>query len=639
MSENSAARFCLRGEISGLEQLFMLKPGINRLGALESNEVALPLAGVSRIHAELRLDGEAGLSVRDLGSKNGTFIDGRRVDQARADLGSELRFGPVSLRFEDFHRDDAKLAISFSQPPSDATGVFPIQEPPHKTGTQISSLSRQWLILAEAFQERLLRSVEGDFTDALVMLLEEMHLESACVLELPSQGESAILSSAGRFDEEAARELRTLLRPFAERAPSREVYFDTVSHNGSTLTVGGVKSGAADPIVLALWGRFPGRLDSELFLRLLVRSLEAKRPAPRERTEQDTGEYPGLIVPPDYVYGRSDVMRNLYDLMQTLAQGDLPVLVIGETGVGKEYLAQILHGSSPRRRGPFIAINCAAIPSELLEAELFGIGDGVATGVTARKGRFRLADGGTLFLDEIGDMSADLQAKLLRALQEKEVHPVGRDPLKVDVRVLAATNQELLDRIGDGSFRADLYYRLAGYVLEIPPLRDRSEDIPPLVEHFLRQCAGELNRNIRGLTVHALRMLTNYPWPGNVRELANEVRRAVYLCPEGRTIESSLLSKTIRQHYENQPDGFETEEQPAATDAGADADGPSSSSRPFSLGLDSLNLEELEHKAIAEALRRCDDNQVHAAKLLGISRQKLRRRMERMGLLRSPGKS
>ncbi|MEO1369897.1 MAG: sigma-54 dependent transcriptional regulator, partial [Acidobacteriota bacterium] len=382
-------------------------------------------------------------------------------------------------------------------------------------------------------------------------------------------------------------------------------------------------------------GRFPGRLDSELFLRLLVRSLEAKRPAPRERPEGDSLEYPGLIVPPDYVYGRSEVMRNLYDLMQTLAQGDLPVLVIGETGVGKEYLAQILHGSSPRRRGPFVAINCAAIPSELLEAELFGIGDGVATGVTARKGRFRLADGGTLFLDEIGDMSADLQAKLLRALQEKEVHPVGRDPVKVDVRVLAATNQELLDRIGDGSFRADLYYRLAGYVLEIPPLRDRTEDIPPLVEHFLRQCAGELNRNIRGLTVHALRMLTNYPWPGNVRELGNEVRRAVYLCQDGRTIESSLLSKTIQQHYETRAEAGALEEPAPA----AEPPGPSSTSRPFNLGLDSLNLEELEHKAIAEALRRCNDNQVHAAKLLGISRQKLRRRMERMGLLRPPAKN
>ncbi len=172
----------------------------------------------------------------------------------------------------------------------------------------------------------------------------------------------------------------------------------------------------------------------------------------------------------------------------------------------------------------------------------------MATGVTSRKGRFRLAHGGTLFLDEIGDMSADLQAKLLRALQEKEIHPLGKEPVRVDVRVLGATNQDLINRIQDGSFRADLYYRLAGYVLEIPPLRERHEDIPPLVEHFLRSCAKELNRSIRGLTVRALQMLVEYPWPGNVRELANEVRRAVYLCPDHRTIESSTLSRQIQQH-------------------------------------------------------------------------------------------
>jgi transcriptional regulator with PAS, ATPase and Fis domain len=343
-------------------------------------------------------------------------------------------------------------------------------------------------------------------------------------------------------------------------------------------------------------------------------------------------------------------MRKIYDLMQTLAQGDLPILILGETGVGKEYLANILHDSSHRRRGPFVAINCAAIPSELLEAELFGIGEGVATGVTARKGRFQIAEGGTLFLDEIGDMSGDLQAKLLRALQEKEVHPVGKTPVRVDVRVLGATNQELAQRIHDGSFRADLYYRLAGYVLEIPPLRDRKEDVPPLVEHFLRACATELKRSIRGLTVRALRMLTEYPWPGNVRELANEVRRAVYLCRDKRPIESSTLSKTLRTYFEehdlaDEPDsagGTSPSPNPAGhvalttahgtlddTAATTGSDGPPS----ISLDLDSLDLDQLEQRAIREALRRCDGNQVQAAKLLGITRQKLRRRMERMGEL------
>ena len=645
--------YCLRGEIGGLEQLYLLKPGENRLGALDSNEVTLPIPGVSRMHARLSLSTTGDLSIEDLSSKNGTFADGQRIQTATVPVGSELRFGPVSLRYEEFHRDDGRLAISFDFNPTEQTMSFPIQGSPRNTGTQISSLTRQWLILAEAFQERLMYGEAGDFTAALSLLVEEMHLDTACMMELPDGREPVLLNTVGRLDDAAAKELKRVLKPFRQQPAGRNtIYYDTLNDSrGGSLTVAALRSPGADPLVLALWGRFPGRLDSEQFLRLLIRMLDAQRPnvarGGQRESEDTSGTYPGLIVPPDYVYAQSEVMRQIYDLMQTLAQGDLPILIIGETGVGKEYLAQILHSSSPRRRGPFVAINCAAIPAELLEAELFGIGDGVATGVTARKGRFQLADGGTLFLDEIGDMSADLQAKLLRALQEKEVHPLGKEPVGVDVRVLGATNQELLNRISDGSFRADLYYRLAGYVLEIPPLRERREDVPPLVEHFIRQCAGELNRSIRGLTVHALRMLTDYPWPGNVRELANEVRRAVYLCPDHRTIESSTLSKTLRQHYATQGlgglglDSSEGHSTPG-TQSGdlprreRSRDDSKIVSRPVGLSLDSLDLEELEHKAIDEALRRCQGNQVQAAKLLGISRQKLRRRMERMGHLKPP---
>ncbi|MEM8931655.1 MAG: sigma 54-interacting transcriptional regulator [Acidobacteriota bacterium] len=611
--------------------MFVLDPGESQLGALESNAVVLPLAGVSRVHARLRLDPANGrLHLEDLASKNGTFIDGRRIDRGVAESGAELRFGPVGLRFETFHEDDAKLAISFEYAP-DQTHAFPIQEVQRKTGTHVSSLSRQWLVLAEAFQDRLLRGDGDDLTPALAMLREEMQLDVVSVLELPEERDPVVVHAVGRMDDSAARELRDLLAPLRSQPPVPDLYYDTVQGNqGSPLTVVATRPPGGDPLVLAFWGRFPGRLDSELFMRLLIRMIEARRPEPVADGEDRAREYPGLIVPPDYVYGRSEAMRQIYDLMQTLAQGDLPVLIIGETGVGKEYLAQILHESSPRRRGPFAAINCAAIPADLLEAELFGIGEGVATGVSARKGRFQLADGGTLFLDEIGDMSADLQAKLLRALQEKEVHPLGKEPIRVDVRVLGATNQDLSNRIHDGSFRADLYYRLAGYVLEIPPLRERSEDVPPLVEHFVRQCAEELGRSVRGLTVHALRLLTEYPWPGNVRELSNEVRRAVYLCPDHRTIESATLSKTIRQHYASLPD--------ASEDSGARSSLREDSkvlSRPIGLSLDSLDLDELESRAIEEALRRCEDNQVQAAKLLGISRQKLRRRMEKMGVLKS----
>jgi transcriptional regulator with PAS, ATPase and Fis domain len=264
-----------------------------------------------------------------------------------------------------------------------------------------------------------------------------------------------------------------------------------------------------------------------------------------------------------------------------------------------------------------------------LESELFGIGEGVATGVAANRGRIQQAQGGTLVLDEIGDMSPDLQAKLLRALQEKEIHPVGRKPVSIDVRVLASTNQNLTRRIESGHFRSDLYYRLAGYVLELPPLRQRPEDIPALVEHFLRACSRELDRPIRGITVRALRWLSTYPWPGNIRELANEVRRAVYLCPIEGTIESSSLSSAVISHHESREvpslktDGASTTARNPSSDAVPPLPGP------MGLGLDSLNLASLERQAVEEAMRRCHNNQVQAAKLLGITRQSLRRRLER----------
>ncbi len=635
--------YCLRGEIGGVEQVYPLKPGSNQLGSLANNEIVLPANGVSRLHARLAVvDGK--LEVEDLASKNGTFVAGRQVDRARVLPGQVVRFGPVPLLFQEFHRDDAELAITFEPSIADQTGTVPIVQTP--VGGASGSLARQWLRLAELFHARLYRKPDGDLGAALGLLVEELHLEGAGVLEIPEDQYPVVLAASGQVARTAADDLRRLCT--GAPAPRQGIDFKSTAETAPPTTLATLTSPGADPLVLVLWGGFPGRVDSEQLLRVLVRMLLPCRP----RLEPAAGdrwprEYPGLVFPPDYVYAQSAAMGKIYRLMQTLAMGDLPILIVGETGAGKEYLAQILHASSPRQKGPFIAINCAAIPAELLEAELFGIGEGVATGVSAKEGRLQLANGGTIFLDEIGDMSADLQAKLLRALQEKEVHPVGRDPVSVDVRVLAATNQDLSRRIEDGSFRSDLYYRLAGYMLEIPPLRERPEDIPALVEHFLRDTAKDLGRPIRGLTVRSLRLLCAYPWPGNVRELANEVRRAVYLCPENRTVESSTLSPAIRDHESlgsgqarpgraGPPAGIPANGNPAAANP-AVANGPETAedlSSQLALGLDSLNLEQLESQAIIEALRRCKNNQVQAARLLGLSRQSLRRRMERLGFLK-----
>ena len=257
--------------------------------------------------------------------------------------------------------------------------------------------------------------------------------------------------------------------------------------------------GDSTPIALLLWGEAqpPAGADTaleivlELFRRMVLRGEDERRGRP-------VSEPKDLRYPAGYITGTSPAMTELYDQMRMLLHGDTPVLINGETGVGKETIAQILHLSSDRHDGPFVAINCAALPEELLEAEMFGIEKGVATGVEKRPGRFREAHGGTLFLDEIGEMSAALQAKLLRTLQEGEVTPLGGRPRSVDVRILAATNVDLSQVVADGSLRADLFYRLAGFVLTIPPLRRRRQDIPALIERFLSRFLEERGIAIRG---------------------------------------------------------------------------------------------------------------------------------------------
>jgi two-component system response regulator HydG len=312
------------------------------------------------------------------------------------------------------------------------------------------------------------------------------------------------------------------------------------------------------------------------------------------------------------VVGRSPAIQGLYRQIRSIVSSRSPALVTGETGVGKEHIVRILHASSDRRRGPLQIVNCAAIPSDLLEAELFGIERGVATGVDRRLGKLRLADKGVLFLDEVGDMDSALQAKLLRALQDGEAHPVGAaSPVKVDVRVVAATNVDLESRVRSGDFRKDLYYRIAGCELRVPALRQRREDIPALVDHFLHKAADDSGKSVRGLSVKALADLQKSAWPGNIRQLQREIERLVATCPPGQTIESSMISPSVIA--EN------AEELDLRVDGDSD------------LNL-KHNLERLERRVIAHALDRSEGNQSEAARLLGVTRTGLTMKMKRLGI-------
>jgi len=313
--------------------------------------------------------------------------------------------------------------------------------------------------------------------------------------------------------------------------------------------------------------------------------------------------------------GRSPKMRQLYELIQQVAPARSSVLIVGETGTGKELVARAIHQASGRG-GLFVPINCAAIPAELLESELFGHQKGAFTGAHRdRMGKFELANGGTLFLDEITEMPLALQAKLLRVLQEGNVERLGAQrAVKVDLRIVAATNRDPQQAVAEGAMRQDLFFRLNVVRVDVPPLRERREDIPSLAGHFLQKYSGELGRPAPELSEATMQSLLAYPWPGNVRELENLMERAAVLC-RGKTIEPQLLPQDIT-HAAAPP--------APAVSAGGIAE------------FDSLTLvghvESLEKQLISAALERCADNKSAASRLLGVSERTLWYKIKKYGL-------
>jgi transcriptional regulator with PAS, ATPase and Fis domain len=249
------------------------------------------------------------------------------------------------------------------------------------------------------------------------------------------------------------------------------------------------------------------------------------------------------------IIGKSDVMVELSKTVKKVAKSDSTVLLLGESGTGKELFARAIHQISDRKDNPFVAINCAAIPKELLENELFGYEKGAYTGAVNQKvGKFELADKGTIFLDEIGDLDLSLQAKILRVIQEREFERVGgTQKIKVDVRIIAASNKDLTKLAEERDFREDLYYRISVFPINIPPLRDRLSDVPYLVEHFVKRYTQEMRKNIESVSDAAMEKMQSYSWPGNVRELQNTVERAVILCEGTRIHEEHILINPVKR--------------------------------------------------------------------------------------------
>jgi DNA-binding NtrC family response regulator len=306
------------------------------------------------------------------------------------------------------------------------------------------------------------------------------------------------------------------------------------------------------------------------------------------------------------IVGKSAAIQRVVQTARQVAQSDIPVLIMGESGTGKELVARAIHNNSRRRRSRLMPLNCAGLSESILEDELFGHVKGAFTGAqTDREGRFEAADGGTLFLDEIGDMPAAMQAKLLRVLENGEVVRLGsNDPIRVDVRLISATNRNLEQMVADKQFREDLFFRIKGVSITIPPLRERREDIPLLIHYFMQSAAERYNKPLDGITPEAQQKLMSYGWPGNVRELKNVIENMIVLSPSPKIGVESLP--------------------PEIRPSAAGAKGTSS--------LVGLTMEEIEREAIAQTLKSTEGNREQAAKLLGMGERTLYRKIKEYGL-------
>ncbi len=333
----------------------------------------------------------------------------------------------------------------------------------------------------------------------------------------------------------------------------------------------------------------------------VVKNALSHRRAEKEaaRLKETVGE---VLRPPDLI-GQSAAMKKVFEAIETVAGTDATVLVTGESGTGKELVARAIHGMSPRRFNPLVAIHCGALTETLLESELFGHEKGAFTGAQYRKkGKFEIAEGGTVFLDEIGDISLKTQTDLLRVLQEREIVRVGgNQPIKVDFRCIAATNKDLEKLIEEGKFRPDLFYRLNVFRIEIPALRGRKEDIPLLVDHFVRKFSASMNKRIANVAPSAMSLLQDYDWPGNVRELENAVERAMVVASEPQLREPDFTLKLKPQEAET-----------------------------------GKTLEDIERLHILRVLEECGGNQTRAAEVLDIDRVTLYNKLKKYGWKRNP---
>jgi transcriptional regulator with GAF, ATPase, and Fis domain len=605
------------------------------IGREAGNQVCVQSAWVSRRHCALRREGGS-VVVQDLESRNGTFVNGIPVSRRELKHGDLLTVGDCSFRFVcqaeapatqsaavELEETNTALLAPLWLPSADAPYLDAKAAP--GAGADARTLRDLSALLTMAGKTASVDDSESLYWQLLGMIFEIIPAERGAILLTGSNPEE--LSPVFAWDrasgpDQPVRVSRTVVRQVLERRSAvmvNDVAGDMNLHDAASLQLQGVRSLLCAPLLagervlgaIYLDCSQGGARFDEQHLQMLtavagLAALASQRVWRLESLKNENQRLRADLKLDHSLVGESAALRRALELIAKIAPSDSTVLLCGESGTGKELAARALHGASARAQRPFVAINCAAIPETLLESELFGYEKGAFTGAAGqKKGQFEVANGGSIFLDEIGELAPALQAKLLRVLQQREfVRLGGTQPIKIDVRLIAATNQDLRAAADEGRFRKDLFFRLNVVAITMPSLRERGRDIPLLANYFLSRSSQRCKRRIRGISPQAMQCLQAYDWPGNVRELENAIEHAVLLGAEEVVMPEDLPEVIV----EGQP-----------MDSGQAAGYHAS-------------ISELKKKLILQAFQQAGGNYTEAARLLGVHPNYLHRLIRNLNL-------
>jgi transcriptional regulator with AAA-type ATPase domain len=575
------------------------------VGSQPECDIYLPFTGVSKRHARIRRQGDA-VTIEDLGTRRGILVNGRRVRQARLEALDEVRLGGITLLVEDVSpspvsRDDGATAQGVTLPEPTIT--------PEAMTEHLAAIS-QWVLTdteSRVTLESLVKAVLRDFGGGVFFLCHGGEPRNPGI-KFVATTDPTWLTCAGDLLQQAAAS--------RENGGVKSRLFEGRLGHQSTLVFSSSLN-AMDrsyTVVCALPFFRPGKWSvtpafqalSDLLIQGLVHHVGRYEPI-----LPGTGLRRDLVLAPSLVVGESRMMHQVMETLRSIADPEVHVLFRGEPGSGRELLARTLHLSSPRREGPFVVVNCSGAEQRQVEADLFGAQVPGREGPLRRESKIMLADGGSLFLEDPEHLSLELQARLVRFLRTGEVDEAATSLVRrADVRILVSSQEPLEKSVAEDRFRVDLAYLLSQFVIDVPPLRERREDLPLLIQGYINRFCHETGKRVAGITVKAMSALAAYDFPGNLRELENLTRQMVYLCPSGQPVDVDLLPTEVR-----------------LSSLGA---------MPRIDERSDLQLERLvatcEKVAIREALRRTQNNKSEASRLLGLSRNGLAMKMRRYAI-------